>query len=82
MVVQTFSSSIVDSDFLKDKLSPTTKRLLGQLLDETEEDYQEFKRDESYEFLLEWYEEWTKFETSLSDETRELLQLMKTEVNI
>ena len=41
MVGQTFSSSIVDSDFLKDKLSPTTKRLLGQLLDETEEDYQE-----------------------------------------
>ncbi len=41
MVGQTFPSSIVDSDFLKDKLSPTTKRLLGQLLDETEEDYQE-----------------------------------------
>jgi N-dimethylarginine dimethylaminohydrolase len=41
MIGQTFSSSIVNNDFLKDKLSPTTKRLLGQLLDETEEDYQE-----------------------------------------
>ena len=32
-------------------------------------------------FLLEWYEEWPKFETSISDETWELLLLMKTEVN-
>ena len=46
-----------------------------------EEAYQEFKKDESSVFLLEWYEEWPKFETSISDETWELLLLMKTEVN-
>lgn len=40
MVGQTLPSSIVNDDFLKDKLTPATKRLLGQLLDETEEDYQ------------------------------------------
>jgi N-dimethylarginine dimethylaminohydrolase len=40
MIGKSLSSSIVESDMLKDKLTPTTKRLLIDLLDETEEDYQ------------------------------------------
>ena len=46
-----------------------------------EEAYQEFKKDKSSVFLLEWYEDWPKFETSINSETWELLLLMKTEVN-
>ncbi len=46
-----------------------------------EEAYQEFKKDKSSVFLLEWYEDWPKFETSINDETWDLLLLMKTEVN-
>ena len=40
MVGKSLSPNIVESDNLRHKLTPTTKRLLTQLLDETEEDYQ------------------------------------------
>lgn len=40
MVGRGFSTSIIESNYLRDKLTPTTKRLLSNLLDETEEDYQ------------------------------------------
>ena len=40
MIGRGLSPSIVENDSLKHKLTPTTKRLLIQLLDETEEDYQ------------------------------------------
>ena len=46
-----------------------------------EEAYQEFNKDESSVFLLEWYENWPEFDCSINDETWELLLLMKTEVN-
>jgi len=40
MIGRGVPSSIVESDTLRKKLTPTTKRLLTYLLDETEEDYQ------------------------------------------
>lgn len=40
MIGRGLSPSIVENDSLRHKLTPTTKRLLIQLLDETEEDYQ------------------------------------------
>ena len=40
MIGRGISPSIVENDSLRHKLTPTTKRLLIQLLDETEEDYQ------------------------------------------
>ena len=40
MIGRGLPSSIVENDSIKHKLTPTTKRLLIQLLDETEEDYQ------------------------------------------
>ena len=41
MIGKSVSSLVVESDTLRNKLTPTTKRLLTYLLDETEEDYQE-----------------------------------------
>ena len=40
MVGRGLPSSVVESDYLRHRLTSTTKRLLTQLLDETEEDYQ------------------------------------------
>lgn len=44
MVGRSISSTTVEGDYFRDKLTPTTKRLLTQLLDETEEDYQNLIR--------------------------------------
>ncbi|MFL2743026.1 MAG: isoleucine--tRNA ligase [Gammaproteobacteria bacterium] len=46
-----------------------------------EEAYQEFTKDDSSVFLLEWYENWPKFESSISQDTWKLLLSMKVEVN-
>ena len=40
MIGRSYSPSITESESLRQILTPTTKRLLTQLLDETEEDYQ------------------------------------------